>query len=65
MTLERLLAWTVSIVACLGFALVYRGVVRPDSTAGLLALVALAALPLAVVFGRFLLSFRPAKRGWR
>jgi hypothetical protein len=65
MTLERLAVWAVSLVACLGFAAVYGGVSRPVSPAGLLALGALAALPIAVVFGRFLLSFRPVERGWR
>lgn len=65
MTLERLGVWFVAAVACLGSAAIYGGLSRPESALGLLALGVLAALPLAVVFGRLLLSFRPAKRGWR
>ncbi|WP_336135141.1 hypothetical protein [Natronomonas amylolytica] len=65
MNAERLLVWVVGILACVGSASVYAGVSRPESTDLLLALGALVALPLAVVFGRFLLSFRPVKRGWR
>jgi hypothetical protein len=65
MSLERTLVWVAAVACCVGSVLVYGGVGRPDSAAGLLALGAVAALPLAVVFGRFLLSFRPVERGWR
>ncbi|QLD85578.1 hypothetical protein HWV23_07515 [Natronomonas halophila] len=65
MSLERTLVWAAAVACCVGSVLVYGGVARPDSTVALLALGALAALPLAVVFGRFLLSFRPVERGWR
>jgi hypothetical protein len=65
MTLERLGVWIVAALAWLGVAAIYGGLSRPGSVLGLLALGAVAALPLAVVFGRLLLSFRPAKRGWR
>ncbi|MEF8808249.1 hypothetical protein [Natronomonas sp.] len=65
MSTERLLVWVVAVLACAGSVFVYGGVSRPESTGALLALGAFVALPLAVVFGRFLLSFRPVKRGWR
>lgn len=65
MSLERLGVWIVAAVACLVSVFVYGGLSRPDSVLELLALGTLVVLPLAVVFGRFLLSFRPAKRGWR
>jgi hypothetical protein len=65
MSTERVLAWVVAILACVGSVFVYAGVPRPESTGILLVLGVLVALPLAVVFGRFLLSFRPVKRGWR
>jgi hypothetical protein len=65
MSLERFLVWAAAVACCVGSALVYGGVARPDTAVALLALGALAALPLAVVFGRFLLSFRPVERGWR
>lgn len=65
MNAERLAVWLLAVAVCLAFAVTDGGLSRPASAWGLFALGALAALPLAVVFGRALLSFGPAKRGWR
>jgi hypothetical protein len=65
MSVERLLVWAVAVVCCVGSVLVDGGVPRPESSVFALGLGALVALPLVVVFGRFLLSFGPANRGWR
>lgn len=65
MSLERALVWAVGFAACLVSVLVYLVSPTPPARLTLAALGVFVALPFAYVFAGWLLSYRPARRGWR
>jgi hypothetical protein len=65
-TAERLAVWAVACVACVaaGWVGVVSGVPAPDERLVVIALGALAALPLVVVALAWVSSVRARRRGW-